>query len=446
MRVLFPVLTSLVLLHPAPVASHAAAAGAAFRSPPLYGAAPAGQAAPALPAIHAVFGAPTTVATHAQLMGYGFAWGPSDGQFGAIRADDGSYTFYGTAGSSSACAGTPNVEAAFTFTGTLDRVTGSNCKRLFGPGDGPAGWLFDRDYAGGGQIVRFASGGQSGWLMPFHGEFWWSNSATSNHTCNGITCFYSSLGLAVSIDDGKSFKVVGQILQPSQPLSVFTSGGTNMPVGYGSLVVADANGQHLDNPPADPSSAYFYLFYSDLLPGLPGACATFDCLGVARAPYAALVASALSGDAHAVATVFHKYDGASPDPWAQPATSDTPGESGTAGTYAPLWTDEVSYQPEVIFDSTFNVYLAVYESGASLSRFQVRASRDLLHWSEPIGVPYSEAGRALYQPTLIGETGDPAIGGPAPRIYFTSWPTGGAFFNWSSSIFESLPLTLSAGP
>src|ERR1700680_641518 len=37
---------------------------------------------------------------------------------------------------------------AFSFTGTLDQVTGNNgCKRLFGPGDGPAGWVFDRNYA-----------------------------------------------------------------------------------------------------------------------------------------------------------------------------------------------------------------------------------------------------------------------------------------------------------
>jgi hypothetical protein len=128
--------------------------------------------------------------------------------------------------------------------------------------------------------------------MPFHAEVWWQNPATPDHKCNvagsfgsKVKCFYSSLGLAVSTDDGKTFKVVGQILQPSQPMSFFTGGGANMAVGYGSLVVADANGKHLDNPPADPNNAYFYLFYTDFAPGCPGVCANAICMGVARAPY-----------------------------------------------------------------------------------------------------------------------------------------------------------------
>ena len=398
------------------------------------------------PGISAVFGSLITFATHAELESYGFSFGPSDGQFGAIPRGGGSYTFYGDAGSSSSCTGTRNVKGAFTFTGTLDHVTGSNgCTRLLGPGDGPAGWVFDNNYAGGGQVVRFQAGSNKGWLMSFHAEVWWQNPATSDHKCyvvgvsgSEVNCFYSSLGLAVSTDDGKTFKVVGQTLQPSQPMSVFTGKGANMAVGYGSLVVADANGRHLDNPPADPSGAYFYLFFTDLFPGLPGVCATAICMGVARAPYADVVTAATSGDPHKVAKMFNKYDGASPNPWTQPATSDTPDLSGTAGKYAPLWTDEPG-GAEVIYDSSFNVYLAVYQSSAGI---KVRASSDLIHWFGPIGAPYGEAGRTLYYPTLLGETGDPTIGGPAPRIYFSSFPTG-SFPDYETSIFESVQLKLS---
>jgi hypothetical protein len=394
------------------------------------------QKTPAVPAIQIAFGAPVTFATHTQLQGYGYLFGPSDGSFGAIPAGNGSYTFYGPAGTTAACAGSPNTKnGEFTFTGTLDRVTGSSCKRLFTRGDGPAGWVFDRDYAGGGQVVRFASSGKRGWLMTVHSEYQWSNPATADHLCSNVPCFYGSIGLAVSTDDGKTFKVTGQILQPSQPLSVFTSGGSNVVIGDGSLVVADANGQHLDNPPADPSSAFFYLFYSDLPPGLPG-----NRLGVARAPYANVVAAALSGDPHQVAKVFHKYDGASPDAWTQPGTSDTPDESGTAGSFAPLWTDGAGGVPSVIYDSSLKVYLVAYLNAG----IKVRVSGDLLHWSAPIAT-YSEPGRTLYYPTLIGETGDPTIGGPAPRVYFISFPTG-SFPDYRTSIFESVPLMLSRGP
>jgi hypothetical protein len=398
----------------------------------------ANKSAVGLPNIRGAFGSPVIFATHDELVSYGFAWGPSDGQFGAIPVGN-SYIFYGTAGSGKSCAGTAQAEeGAFTFTGTLDHVTGSNgCRKLFGRGDGPAGWVFDKNYAGGGQVVRFSSGGISGWLMPFHAEYWWENPATSNHKCNNVSCFYASLGLAVSTDNAKTFNVVGQILQPSQPLSVFVGGGNNMPSGYGSLIVADANGKHLDNPPANPTGAYFYLFFNDLFPGV---CSSRVCAGVARAPYSDVVTAALSGDPHQVARVFHKYDGTSPNPWTQTSTSDTPDLSGTAGKYAPLWTDG-AIGTQLIYDRSMEVYLAIYEINAG---FEVRASNDLIHWSEPITPLYSETGRILYQPTLIGERGDPTIGEQTPRIYFSSFPVG-QFPSWKEAVFESVPLMLSKG-
>ena len=407
----------------------------------------AAAASAAVPVLSYTLGSPVTFATHAQLAGYGFQWGPSDGQFGAIPGIGNNYTFYGTAGSAASCAGTPGTNGTYTFTGTLDHVAGSNgCKKLFGPGDGPSGWVFDRDYAGGGQVLKFASGGKSGYLMPFHGEYHWQNPATANHECavsggTTVPCFYSGIGLAVSTDNGKTFQVVGQIMQPSQPLSVFTGGGQNMHVGYGSLIVADVNGNHLDNPPADPTAAYFYLFFADLVPGSPGYCAANTCAGVARAKYSDLIAAAFSGDPNQVAKVFYKYDGASPNPWTEPATSATPDLSGTAGKYAPLWTDGPDAS-EVIYDSTFNVYLAVVQTSAGV---YLRASSDLIHWSEPIGPTYNEPGRTLYYPALMGETGDPTIGGPAPRIYFSSFPTG-SFPDYTTQIFESVTITLSTAP
>ena len=405
------------------------------------------QATAPAPGVRGVFGSPVTFATHDELASFGFNAGPSDGQFGAIPAGGANYVFYGFAAPSNTCAGTKKGAGAFSFTGTLDHVTGSNgCRRVFGRGDGPQGWIFDRDYAGGGQVVRFALNGQSGWLMPFHGEAWWQNPDTPDHKCNvsqgaTVPCFYSALGLAVSTDESKTFKVVGEILQPSQPISAFSGSGKSMMVGYGSLVVADANGKHLDNPPAHSNDAFFYLFYTDLLPGAPGVCTSQLCLGVARAPYAKVIQAALSGDPHQVAKVFHKYDGASPNPWTQPATSDTPDLSGSAGRYAPLITDETG-GAEVIYDKAFDVYLAVFGTGKGLV---VRASNDLLHWSQPIGAPYHEAGRVTFFPTFIGETGDPTIAGPAPRLYFSSFPIG-SYPDYKTAVFESVQLTLSKAP
>ena len=405
-----------------------------------------GPTGPVLPSVVATFGTASTFATRAQLAGYGYAFGPSDGQFGAIRGSGGGYTFYGSAGSGATCAGTPSLNGEYTFTATLTQVTGSSCTRLFGPGSGPAGWVFDSNYAGGGQVVRFATGADSGWFIPFHSEYHWTNPSTADGRCyvsggsgGEVPCFYGGIGLAVSTDGGASFRVVGQVFQPSERLSVFKGGGTNMSVGYGSLLVADSNGKHLPNPPANPASAYFYLFFTDRLPTAPGICAGRSCIGVARAPYNAVVAAALSGDPHQVATVFHKFDGTG---WTAAATSDTPGDTGTAGAYAPLFTDETGAVPSVLYDSAVAAYLVVYQGTAGVS---VRASSDLVHWSTAIGTPYGEVGRQVYYPTIIGETGDPDVGGPQPRVYFTSFPTD-SFPKWNQSVFESVPLTVSKGP
>jgi hypothetical protein len=66
-----------------------------------------------------------------------------------------------------------------------------------------------------------------------------------------------------------------------------------------------------------------------------------------------------------------------------------PDLSGTAGKNAPLWTDE-AVGSEVIYDRSFDMYLAVYQTGlfpGSDAGFKVQASNDLIHWSEPIGDP-----------------------------------------------------------
>ena len=406
------------------------------------------MAAQCLPDTQFAVGAAQNFATHAQLARYGFAWGVSDGNFGAIPAGAGKYTFYGAGGSASL---TP-PEGVYAFTGTLSKVLGANTTtKLFGPRSGPAGWVFDRDYAGGGMVVRFDDRkGHAGWLMSFHGEYHWRNTSNPpkdwcfvGNTRSQVPCFYSGLGLAVSLDNGKTFRVVGQTMQPTQPLSTFVNGGTNMDVGYGSLLVADRDGNHLPNPPPDPEEAYFYLVFADKLPASAtnvGVCANALCTGVARARYDHVIRAALSGKPDEVAKAFHKYD-TSAEPWSQAATSGTPDLSGTAGSFRPLWTDEVAPEGSVIYDERFNVYLAVYQHGAAGVR--VRASRDLIHWTGTVATIVPPASSIYYYPTLIGDTeGDPTIGGGMPRVYFSSFPVN-AFPNYSKATFEYVQLSLS---
>src|SRR5215468_8149437 len=94
-------------------------------------------AAADVPNIKGVFGSPTTFGTHDEFASYGFAWGPADGQFGAIHRSETEYTFYGSGASARSCTKTPDSkekEGVFAFTGSLDHVTGGNgCTSLFGP-------------------------------------------------------------------------------------------------------------------------------------------------------------------------------------------------------------------------------------------------------------------------------------------------------------------------
>ena len=46
-----------------------------------------------------------------------------------------------------------------------------------------------------------------------------------------------------------------------------------------------------------------------------------------------------------------------------------------------------------------------------------------------------------FYPTLIGETGDPTIGGGTPRVYFSAFPVN-AFPDYKQSTFEYVQLTL----
>jgi hypothetical protein len=108
-----------------------------------------------------------TFASHAQLASYGFMWGVSDGDFGAIPTGGGTYDFFGTGAAASQC-GTTNksCEGAFRFSGTLDAVTGADtATALFGPGAG-SGWTFDQNYASGGQPAPTCRSATARWWWP----------------------------------------------------------------------------------------------------------------------------------------------------------------------------------------------------------------------------------------------------------------------------------------
>jgi hypothetical protein len=106
-----------------------------------------------------------------------------------------------------------------------------------------------------GPVPPLGDHGKRAWLMTFRGEYHWKNPARADGLCGGganpafaggVPCYYSTLGLAVSTDGGNTFRVAGESLQLTDPLTASKGTDTSRNIGYGSLVVADANGR----PPA----------------------------------------------------------------------------------------------------------------------------------------------------------------------------------------------------
>jgi hypothetical protein len=410
------------------------------------------------------FGSPTTFATKSQLeTDLQFAYGIPDGSLGAID-NDGTYTFFGS-GARNPCTRTGCAdEGVFSMTGSLTALTQTSpgpTAPLFGPGaaeaGGASGWIFDQDYAGGGQVFPYSASRleitlhgatevtYSGLLMPYHGEYHYGP------TCGSVPCYYAGIGLAVGSSTGSTFGSVGQILQIYPPVSYYSGSNQNVGNSYGSLVLADENGNHLSNPPPAGSNAYFYLFYQDVDPNAPGdgnpSICQYSCLAVARASYASVIAAVIPpefidildppNEAATVAGLFTKYyvDAGTPT-WTQPATSNA-AESGWSGQFTALMSDVTATMVSVIYDSVSGEYLAAFmASPVADNTFDnegicIRTSPDLIHWSPTSTPGTTPACAAFYQTpksgttnhtdiytSFIGEGGDPLTGGSAPLVFF----------------------------
>jgi hypothetical protein len=434
------------------------------------------------------FGQATTFASSTTLENAGtldFEYGPGDGSLGALPLGGGNYKFFG-AGAQKPCepAGTYifgcQDEGVFSLTGTFTGVTQTTADSftpLFGKGAANSGhapgWNFDRDYAGGGQVVPYTAtwylyefgGGReafssSGLLMPYHGEYHYDPSCDPSTTPGCQSNYYAGMGLAVGSSDGTSFESFGQIVQMYPPRAQYDyAGAPNVGNSFGSFVVADASGNHLANPPPSGSDAYLYLFYQDVDPNAgttgdanPAIC-VHSCMAVARASYASvmetLTPAFIDPIVPSVQTLFHKYyvdptTGAGT--WTQPGTTDA-GEDEWSGKFTALMPDVVATMVSVLYDQTSDEYLAAFQASPSPdqtfdnSQICIRTSPDLIHWSPTstpgttpqcatffqtaagYGKPGGGTGTTLLHhteiyPTLIGETGDPLVGGPAPRVFF----------------------------
>src|SRR5262245_37750280 len=194
----------------------------------------------------------------------GFQFGPVDGVMGGVKLGPTQYRFFGSGQSlnTSACPGSPGVQGVYAFSSDVSvspPTFTTNCQALIqtsGPlvETGITG-AFDRNYAGGGPAMRVTHpDGRRGVLLIYHAEVqWYSDGPCADP--GAPLCFYGTLGMAFSADDGLTFQKIGLIIQSHISRATFHTPpylGGNVPIGNGPFVLGDANGNAVDPRLADP--------------------------------------------------------------------------------------------------------------------------------------------------------------------------------------------------
>ncbi len=382
----------------------------------------------------------------------GFKFGPVDGVMGGVKEGPNQYRFFGSGESlnTSACPGTPGVQGAFAFTSSLSTSPPSftsDCKALVQP-SGPlveTGIVgaYDRNYLGGGPAMRVTHpDGRRGVLLVYHSEVQWYDDGPC---ATGTTlCFYGTLGMAFSSDDGATFQKLGLIIQAHISRATFHTPpflGGNVPIGNGPFVLGDASGNAVDPRTADPSQTYIYVFYVDNQEDLGAAdpCAPSKaCLAVARAPLSAVIEAAFAGDGVTLTGLFRKYfNGGFEEPAAPPDPNGTL-PTNNAGRYTPVLKN--AFSPSAVYDATAGqVILATVAS----AQIQLRVSQNLLDWSQPAVATLAEAApfAEVRYPSLIGELDDANVAGGAPWLFYSREPPDGT---WPQTEFmtKRIQLTL----
>src|SRR5262245_8847834 len=367
----------------------------------------------------------------------GFKFGPVDGVMGGVKDGPNQYRFFGSGQSlnTSACPGTPGVQGIFVFTSNLGVSPPSfttDCSARLQP-SGPlveTGIVgaYDRNYLGGGPAMQITHpDGRRGVLLVYHSEVQWYDDGPC--ATGSTLCFYGTLGMAFSSDDGATFQKLGLIVQAHISRATAHTPpflGGNVPIGNGPFVLGDAAGNVVDPRTADPSQTYLYVLYVDSQEdlGAADACAPSKaCLAVARAPLSAVIEAAFAGGGTTLSGLFRKYfNGGFEEPAAPPDPNGTL-PTNTAGRYTPLLKN--AFSPSAIYDAVAG---QVILASVASKQIQLRVSRNLLDWSQPAVATVAEAApfAEVRYPSLIGDL-DANVAGGAPWLFYSREPPDGTW-------------------
>jgi hypothetical protein len=311
----------------------------------------------------------------------GFAW--PDSEFGAFKTEAG-YTFFASDGGYHAA---NNKYGSVTRTlGTLDNPLGTAPPIDVIVQESPVNPNYPSyTYLGGGRIYLVPPGlpGAGNLLDVYHAEI------------NTLTSFYSLLGLAESLDGGKTWTDLGEIIRLNQQYN------PNLPgfdIGSPRLV-------------ASPDGLYFYIYFPDWIAnGTDFPRATV--VSVARVQITALLEAAFGADPHAAA--FEKYyQGA----W------DQPGIGGLSTDLNP--NARYGGSPNVAFNDALGRYVMIANDTQDIAYAE---SEDGLSWTLPVLLGRFASGQTSADYAVpIGTGDDPNVLGEQFYVFFThgslqGWP------------------------
>jgi hypothetical protein len=262
----------------------------------------------------------------------------------------------------------------------------------------------DIGYLSGGQTYHL---GGSKRLMFVHAE---------RYPTGDVTVFYGTIGLALSTDDGRSWKFLGEIFRPDLSYEEFQRCRDAVNASFGQFVIAWDQGRR-----------YFYSYTIDH---------TDSCVtdyAVFRAPVAEVVAAARRGEV----TVWHKlYEGGFT-------------ESALGGRFTDILPGAQTGDFAVTYNAFLDRYLFIYphqEPRRPYYEWRAAESADGVSWSEPAGFGETTYGER-YAPSLIDRDRKAHMTGSEFWIYYTASQSSG-FDRWPTSSLsrQKVALTGSAAP
>ena len=312
----------------------------------------------------------------------------ADGPISAEPIGHGEYSFLA-----------PNGGDLARTSGTLSDpadVVASRAKPIAHPGYPDIGYL------SGGQTYDL---GRHRRLMFVHAE---------RYPTGDVKVFYGTIGLALSENDGRTWRFLGEIFRPELPYEQFRGCRDAVNASFGQFVIARTEGRR-----------YFYSYSLDH----SDSCSTD--YAVFRAPVGEVVRAARKGR---VTTWSKFFDGA----FAEPALG---------GRFTDILPGAQTRGFAVTYNTYLGRYLFIYPHrypGGPYWQWRLAESADGVHWSPPAPVGPATPGER-YAPSVISPGAKPQTSRREFWLYYTASLSAG-WDRWPTSTLTRQRMTLASPP